>query len=402
VSKLKINMQKFKVLLLRLVPSLLLAALVAGCGGNSSERARAKLEQLGPFTPSAFMHAIYAGDAPTVQLFLEAGMDVNRNMEPGYPIQAACGATNLTLIRMLLAKGANPNVALEDGSTPLMFSVATRNPEAIILLLSHGANINAKQVKGITALMIAAEDADLSVVKALLNFKPDLEVKALDGLTALDSARLKGHQGVVEALRAAGAVICTDYYMSRQQNSLEDFLPSGVAGAAARVLDNRGDDAASMEVIRTFYAGKVVADWNAQGMSPSQLAAMLLSSAVAVYKSTVTVKMFTRDAEWERDPRKGFVDKVRKESWDAFKRQLRIAAAADPKAVNIRDAHDNTALMWAAMLGDLELAKWLVEKGADLKAHDAGGTTALDVAKSGKQVEIVDLLSKAEGEKSSR
>jgi len=56
----------------------------------------------------------------------------------------------------------------------------------------------------------------------------------------------------------------------------------------------------------------------------------------------------------------------------------RISAALKAGAsANARDINGNTALMWAAVYGDLDCVKLLVEKGAEINATNALGATAL-------------------------
>jgi ankyrin repeat protein len=69
--------------------------------------------------------------------------------------------------------------------------------------------------------------------------------------------------------------------------------------------------------------------------------------------------------------------------------------------VNAQAGMGTTALMNAAAIGNLEMAKTLIDKGADVNTQDAQGLTALSHAKVAKKEEIVDLL-KAHGAKRER
>ena len=97
------------------------------------------------------------------------------NVPPGAtPLYRATRATDLQAIRVLLNKGANPNVAAEDGSTPLMVAAGfgarrggneedvvekagRADPlDAIRLYVGAGAKVNAANQAGNTALHYAA------------------------------------------------------------------------------------------------------------------------------------------------------------------------------------------------------------------------------------------------------
>ena len=84
-----------------------------------------------------------------------------------------------------------------------------------------------------------------------------------------------------------------------------------------------------------------------------------------------------------------------KESWQAFETQLQSVSTSDPKALNLSDLEGFTPLMYAAQDGHVALAKWLLSKGANFKAQNAQGQTALDLAQASHNDEIVTLLKEA-------
>jgi ankyrin repeat protein len=51
-----------------------------------------------------------------------------------------------------------------------------------------------------------------------------------------------------------------------------------------------------------------------------------------------------------------------------------------------------TALMWASRMGNLEVAKLLLEKGADINAKNLSDETALRKAHASHQLEMVNFL----------
>lgn len=72
--------------------------------------------------------------------------------------------------------------------------------------------------------------------------------------------------------------------------------------------------------------------------------------------------------------------------------QTLLAGGAD---VNARRTADGvTALMWAALNGNAEIAGLLIEKGADINAKSNDGLTVLGAAKSSDHKDIVQLLEK--------
>jgi ankyrin repeat protein len=151
--------------------------------------------------------------------------------------------TALQVIRMLLERGANPNLQLKlrppyrnvifdrnsdnavltIGATALLrASKAGDNPDAVKLLLEHGAHPNLPNVDGITPLMTAAgmghgngasrgkfntEEDSLKTLPLLLKAGADINAQSADGQTALHSAVQKGWIKVVKFLAENGAAL---------------------------------------------------------------------------------------------------------------------------------------------------------------------------------------------------
>lgn len=61
---------------------------------------------------------------------------------------------------------------------------------------------------------------------------------------------------------------------------------------------------------------------------------------------------------------------------------------------NSRDGNSFTCLMAASLLGHVRIARLLLFSNADATLKDDDGTTALDCAFRGKNIEIIELLAK--------
>jgi ankyrin repeat protein len=104
------------------------------------------------------------------------------------------------MIKLLLEHGADPNLANDNKTTPVMLAAGLNwqdisnlgteeeSIEAIQLCLDHGADINAANTTGETAVHGAAERGANSVLKFLLSRGAKLDVKTKAGRTALDEA----------------------------------------------------------------------------------------------------------------------------------------------------------------------------------------------------------------------
>jgi ankyrin repeat protein len=159
-----------------------------------------------------------------VKLLLARGADPNRpytkkipprqaqgdiTVPPGAtPLYRATKATDLTVIRLLLEKGANPSVTAKDGATPLMLACglgARRGAaaeedvvekadradplDAVKLFADGGADLNASNDLGNTALHYAALNGTTRIVEYLVGKGAKIDIKNKQGRTAVELAR---------------------------------------------------------------------------------------------------------------------------------------------------------------------------------------------------------------------
>jgi uncharacterized protein len=107
-------------------------------------------------------------------------------------------AGDITLMRLLLEKGADPNIATFAGTTPLMAAAGvnwmsgqtfTESKEALMeavqLCLDKGADVNAKNSMGVTAVIGAANRGSDDILELLVKKGARLDIKDNEGRTPL-------------------------------------------------------------------------------------------------------------------------------------------------------------------------------------------------------------------------
>jgi ankyrin repeat protein len=97
------------------------------------------------FQTSALIESIRADRLNGVIDALEAGADIEEpdiHGNRGLPLRTACFAGNETIVRELLARGANPNASASDGpGAPLRLAMRGGHEEVSALLLQNGAQL---------------------------------------------------------------------------------------------------------------------------------------------------------------------------------------------------------------------------------------------------------------------
>jgi uncharacterized protein len=158
----------------------------------------------------------------------------NRNIESGdYPVRKG-DMDHLDFIKLLLAKGANPNARMKDssqtrtvftnqwldenGATAFLRASQSGDVELMKLLLANGADPKINTVLNVSPLHVAAgigwvegityewsEQATNDAVKLLLDLGLDPNLQADTGRVALHGAAHKGRSVVVQMLADKGA-----------------------------------------------------------------------------------------------------------------------------------------------------------------------------------------------------
>jgi len=162
-------------------------------------------------------------------------------------------------MRLWLEAGADTEIKMAGGNTPLIKSAELGLTDAVRALLDHGANVDAAADDGARALMWAAAGGHRDVARLLCDSKADVEAKDNDGCPALLSAAFQGKSGVVQLLVDKGANLeATD----KEGNTALLVAPNTQASesdrsAVVRLLVKRGANTEHRN-----KAGKMVKDFD--------------------------------------------------------------------------------------------------------------------------------------------
>lgn len=297
----------------------------------------------------AFYAAIRANDLGRLDGMLTAGADINAKDERGItPLMYTAWVGSTDAMKLLLDRGADPNLINSTGSTALMLS-ATEIAK-VRLLIGRGANVNLASARGRTALFLAAmADRSADIVRLLIAAGAD--VKVVDGMkmTVLHAAALGNDADTVRLLIDAGVnVDARDF----QEYTSLIYAASNANLAMVQLLLAKGAD---VNAVSDGVSRKVKAGTLGQGRFTPLIMA-------APFGSTALVKTL-------------------------------LNAGAK---VNAQDIRGMTPLMLAVATDrqNSEVVRALIAKGADANVKSVAGETALDWAVKIGGKAVIDIVKK--------
>ncbi|MGB6064674.1 MAG: ankyrin repeat domain-containing protein [Desulfomonilaceae bacterium] len=186
------------------------SALLRAAGNGHLDVMKEILDKGASFSPddqvTALLSATERGYSDVVQFVVAKGVDVNAKgkYEQTTALILASKKGRIEIVMFLLDKGADVNATDRNRETALRSAVAGSHTELIKILLKRGANPNV-QSHFSTSLELAAMKGSTGIVKLLLDSGADANAKSLYGKAPLISAASEGYTDIVELLLDNGA-----------------------------------------------------------------------------------------------------------------------------------------------------------------------------------------------------
>lgn len=207
--------------------------------------------------------AVLSGNVGAVRTIVAEGGDVNALDGNGQTfLMGAAAQGYVEIIRVLLDNGAAVDAraqgAAATGATPLMFAVANERVEATRLLLARGANPNLNSADGMTPLVEAAAHRSLDIVRLLIDARanPSLAPSKIR-ITPLIAAVATMEAGTGASNRARGVNI------ELVKLLLDKGASVNTQSAAGTALTQAAATAGNAEILRVLLANRAVVPRNA-------------------------------------------------------------------------------------------------------------------------------------------
>ena len=373
------------------------------------------------------------------------------NEEGATLLHCAAVSKNTRLTKLLLYKGANVNARNNNVQTPLLLILdapgvdkSENDRELVEMLLEHGADVNVKDHWGGTPLEYACKNKDLYILKRLISCGVNFGYKDLASLgdnVPYDeramrqtlTAPLKQMMNQLHHFDASTVPswvkIIDDFHLdcSLRAKFLELFLKAGVdtnqATSEGKPLLHRLIELEDLDSVKLLLkAGADINCVDQQGRTPIMISTTpdimhaLFSQGADVYRkdekgrtllmglciSTVGTAGWNTLQKWlvseiARDAPKGYIDLKSDQSLTALHyavivkdAQLADILCRNSADVNIANSKGCSPLVSA--IGCSEIMRILLEYGADPNSVDSKGKTALSHAEHSARFDAVALL----------
>jgi len=242
------------------------------------------------------------------------------------------------------------------GVTPLVFAARQGNLESAKLLLEHGADVNVQTEGGWTALLAAVQNRYYALAAFLLEHGADPKIQNKGGWSPLylatDNRNIEGgdyptrkpdmdHLEMIKLLIDRGADVNTRMHSSTETRTIFTHQWLFEEGATPFLRAAQSSDLVLMKLLLEHGADpKLNTDDNTTPL--------MVASGIG-WVEGVTY-------EWSRDANLETVTML-------------LDLGVD---MNLHNSEGRTALMGAAHKGRNEIVQLLVDRGADLAAHDIG------------------------------
>lgn len=287
---------------------------------------------------------------------------------PGSPAptlaEAAKQGDTTKVLSLLNKKSAQVNVALADGTTALHWAAYHEDLPLVQKLLKAGADPNAgARVAATPPLFLAATHGNVAITQALLKAGADANAKSANGTTALMTAAASGSKETVDALLNAGADKNARESVYGQTALM--FAAAKNRAGVIRVLVNRGADADATSTVKPLSIVRLDDDGNPIGQRASTTPKEGGGTTVPAGRQGGRENQ-TSDGKETSAPATDTI------SFGLGERGASSRASAPPAQ---RTFGGNTGLTLAAREGHLRAVQALLEVGADINTPNAGDKT---------------------------
>ena len=152
-----------------------------------------------------FLTYVSNGNIKKTHEMLENGINPNLNYKGRIPLVVACRRENIDMLKLLIDKGADPNMSDDIGTTALNISSSHGYIKSVKYLLEVGANPNISDDCGYSPLINSSLNYNDDIIEILINAGADINSINNRHETALMTAIIYNRLEIVKKLIKHGA-----------------------------------------------------------------------------------------------------------------------------------------------------------------------------------------------------
>jgi ankyrin repeat protein len=382
-------------------------------------RAGANVSAMNRAGAAPMLLAAVNGNAAMIEKLIKAGANPNaaltKSGDTALMMTAKTGKADA--VKVLLDHSAQVNARETWGdTTALMWAVAEHHPAIVKILIDHGADVNAKSkfvpsasgrgfegttpvaakpdqrpeefASGLlTPLMFAAREDDMESARLLVAGGADVNAVDGDGKDALSLAAFSGSYDIASFLvdshakvNQADAQRFTPLFWAVERRNMETApnFPWMVTVDPLPLIQKLLDAGADPNALVNNTPRAHMRDGSPRIVFATALMRAAFSGDVELVKLLLAHGADPHIASRDRETSlmaacgTGFINGYNKQRTPAERLAVVKLLIELGEDVNAADSYGITPLMVAANLGDIAIVQYLIDKGADLAAHDLG------------------------------
>ena len=343
--------------------------------------------------PLLLIHAIVSDDEQRLKSLVAKGAKIDQHNITNYaPLPLAVRLGHESMMHLLLASGANPNIGNDGNDEAIPLNQAARGNQIQLakILLNAGANINKENGRGYSALMLASMYGHSDFVSFLIENGAAIDQVNHRGSDALMMAAAYGRVEILAQLLNADA--STEVHNNQHFSAMDYAMQQGHKDIVAHLVSHASNE----YIARLLFEDKEIslAQKSPNLHQKSVLGFPVLNIAARFGHAELVDWLIQSGADPGLQTKSGYQTNALMSACQSGNLDIVRRIIATQIDVNAQDAHGDPAINWATANGHEAIVVELLGAGANPTIANKDGYTAIRTAKERGLEQLVAVLEK--------